>query len=377
MQLREVCELNGLDPETSYMMRLQTTCLDDTANSYISEPFHVYSLHDAVLHGGIRVYGVRRLAESTDSDVPTIIETVRNTIAMLLSVALTKVAVSRDQASIAIPDGTLHLGFTVAIAQVMLEINLLEAEETAHNLLGIMSGRFNTTSGNFTFAGAISHYIGQGVTVEMTSKPTLQVLDGLLPACSAPRAINLMSPDWSPKSCAGRDWHSDLCVVPCRTGYWSDGAYECNVDATWEGSPRCVPEWAVGVWSTCNSTCGPGMQLREVWCPAGDGCERARPTDQQHCYATASCEWQVEAWTACSTECGIGLHTRSVTCSSAVKLIARSQGQRAAILVKTTQTVIGSSRLGARAAIDVAQAPIPGVCGARRTISHIADNLHR
>ena len=48
-------------------------------------------------------------------------------------------------------------------------------------------------------------------------------------------------------------------------------------DSEWE-------EW--GDWSTCNSSCGPGLKIRARGCKGGDGaCRPGKPTDTTNCNA--------------------------------------------------------------------------------------------
>ncbi|XP_030632604.1 A disintegrin and metalloproteinase with thrombospondin motifs 9 [Chanos chanos] len=87
---------------------------------------------------------------------------------------------------------------------------------------------------------------------------------------------------------------------------------------------RC-PKWKTSDWGECSSTCGSGIQHREVFCVIGDRrraqvseCEGAeRPPSSQNC-RIADCpstyRWSAGDWQACSQTCGSGLRRRTVAC---------------------------------------------------------------
>jgi hypothetical protein len=82
--------------------------------------------------------------------------------------------------------------------------------------------------------------------------------------------------------------------------------------------------WRVGAFGTCNSSCGAGVQAREVFCASASGplagaelCPQAdRPRAQQTCvdYSGCSYSWSTSIFTNCSTVCGAGVKQRTVTC---------------------------------------------------------------
>jgi MYXO-CTERM domain-containing protein len=98
------------------------------------------------------------------------------------------------------------------------------------------------------------------------------------------------------------------------------------------GNARAQDEyWFTGTWSACDTTCGEGLQTREVFCCLPPSCASIvpdaqcatlgpRPTDTQPCTATNSCvyTWQTGPWGECSAECDGGLMIREVTCFETV-----------------------------------------------------------
>uniref|UniRef100_A0A914I3N7 Papilin n=1 Tax=Globodera rostochiensis TaxID=31243 RepID=A0A914I3N7_GLORO len=95
----------------------------------------------------------------------------------------------------------------------------------------------------------------------------------------------------------------------------------------------CEPEWFVGKWEPCSTTCGDrGVQFRVLYCHRvfADGrritvsdanCteerQLPRPDMSQQCARWSCPEWQAGPWSACSSQCGDAKQFRSVTCRSA------------------------------------------------------------
>lgn len=80
--------------------------------------------------------------------------------------------------------------------------------------------------------------------------------------------------------------------------------------------------WMTGKWSACSSTCGDGSRTREVTC-GRDGNQSfchlnasAKPALQEACHDSSGCSWQVSDWSGCSTSCGKGMQLRNLSCSS-------------------------------------------------------------
>ncbi|MBN3308697.1 ATS9 metalloproteinase, partial [Amia calva] len=132
-----------------------------------------------------------------------------------------------------------------------------------------------------------------------------------------------------------------LCSVSCGKGY----KYRRVVCMSKSGKPvpeesckhlakpskqrRCrggrCPKWKTEIWGQCSSSCGRGVQQREVFCQVGNQrsseeseCQQsAKPLSTQPCQA-ADCpsvyRWSEEEWRECSQSCGSGSRERKVVC---------------------------------------------------------------
>ncbi len=132
-------------------------------------------------------------------------------------------------------------------------------------------------------------------------------------ACSAPcgggtrtRTVNCVS------VLTGAVVSDTLCSSTARP----DSSEPCNTD------PCAQPQWTVGDWDACSTTCGPGIQTRTVQCTlagvvvADAQCASAgpRPKSTQSCNLGACGVWIVGDWSDCSAPCGQSVRTRSVLC---------------------------------------------------------------
>uniref|UniRef100_UPI00398F4A74 ADAMTS-like protein 1 n=1 Tax=Pristiophorus japonicus TaxID=55135 RepID=UPI00398F4A74 len=90
----------------------------------------------------------------------------------------------------------------------------------------------------------------------------------------------------------------------------------------------CPPRWEFGKWSACSSSCGVGLQTRDVFCVhllsresdetaiLGDkNCPQLKPDNVQACNPfNCPPDWHSEGWQQCSQNCGGGVQIRRVHC---------------------------------------------------------------
>ncbi|XP_038659917.1 ADAMTS-like protein 1 isoform X2 [Scyliorhinus canicula] len=90
----------------------------------------------------------------------------------------------------------------------------------------------------------------------------------------------------------------------------------------------CPPRWEFGKWSACSSSCGVGLQTRDVFClhllsresdqtvALGDkNCPQPKPDNVQACNQfNCPPDWLSEQWQQCSQSCGGGVQTRRALC---------------------------------------------------------------
>ncbi|XP_062904993.1 ADAMTS-like protein 1 [Mobula hypostoma] len=90
----------------------------------------------------------------------------------------------------------------------------------------------------------------------------------------------------------------------------------------------CPPRWELGKWSPCSSSCGLGLQTRDVFCMhllshetnetatlEDKNCPQPKPDNVQACNQV-SCppDWHAEEWQKCSQSCGRGIQIRQIFC---------------------------------------------------------------
>ncbi|XP_076245559.1 thrombospondin type-1 domain-containing protein 4 [Calliopsis andreniformis] len=135
------------------------------------------------------------------------------------------------------------------------------------------------------------------------------------------------------------EW-SSKCSAECGTGVetrqvaCADGSeLFCNPKDRPETERQCFgkrtncdnAKWFTGPWTACSTSCGVGVQYREVLCVArtsnefvvlaSSNCNESRPADEQMCRAPACTpEWFTSDWSKCSVTCGTGVQTRLVRC---------------------------------------------------------------
>nr|XP_031837415.1 thrombospondin type-1 domain-containing protein 4-like [Nomia melanderi]XP_031837416.1 thrombospondin type-1 domain-containing protein 4-like [Nomia melanderi]XP_031837417.1 thrombospondin type-1 domain-containing protein 4-like [Nomia melanderi]XP_031837418.1 thrombospondin type-1 domain-containing protein 4-like [Nomia melanderi]XP_031837419.1 thrombospondin type-1 domain-containing protein 4-like [Nomia melanderi]XP_031837420.1 thrombospondin type-1 domain-containing protein 4-like [Nomi len=109
----------------------------------------------------------------------------------------------------------------------------------------------------------------------------------------------------------------------------------CEYDAKITPTTIPPPQWNVGTWSSCSTSCGPGKRTRAVTCVTqGPPCNHeTKPITQEACdYGPCttklpslnvvstrlqSPQWLYTEWSeGCSSECGTGVQTRKVFCDS-------------------------------------------------------------
>jgi len=89
----------------------------------------------------------------------------------------------------------------------------------------------------------------------------------------------------------------DSLRVECAEGYFNyDGVPTCmctgGLSLICQFCERIIYSWATSVWSTCSTTCGPGVQMRNLTCVGSHGVEvdssfcsnSIRPSEQRQCY---------------------------------------------------------------------------------------------
>ncbi|KAK5936204.1 hypothetical protein CgunFtcFv8_027669, partial [Champsocephalus gunnari] len=139
------------------------------------------------------------------------------------------------------------------------------------------------------------------------------------------------------------------CSASCGTGFRSSSfrcvarlnqrqVSEALCDSSSKPAPQqeacslqpCPAFWDIGEWSECSTTCGLGMQHRQVLCRQiyanrtlnvhTGRCEHLeRPEITSSCQLKICSEWQVRSeWSACSVPCGLGQRSREVRCVSNV-----------------------------------------------------------
>ncbi|XP_033117455.1 A disintegrin and metalloproteinase with thrombospondin motifs 16-like [Anneissia japonica] len=105
---------------------------------------------------------------------------------------------------------------------------------------------------------------------------------------------------------------------------------ECDAANKPVSSRSCTgelcPSWKIGDWSACSVVCGGGFQTREVFCamqtngqqkilPDSD-CTNFKPDTTQSCIGSdcSTALWKIGNWGTCSSTCGYGVQTREVEC---------------------------------------------------------------
>ncbi|XP_058163614.1 A disintegrin and metalloproteinase with thrombospondin motifs 12 [Dasypus novemcinctus] len=160
---------------------------------------------------------------------------------------------------------------------------------------------------------------------------TILIAEGFL--LNASNYKHLMTGHSPPQWIVG-DWSE--CSTTCGLGtYWrhvecsthrdSDCAAVQKPDPAKRCHLRPCAGWRVGKWSKCSRNCSGGFKIREIQCVDGREQRSLRPF---HCHflagfpppLSASCNpepceaWQAEPWSQCSRTCGGGVQERQVSC---------------------------------------------------------------
>lgn len=182
---------------------------------------------------------------------------------------------------------------------------------------GLGTGNCNWTAGAW---GACSATLcgSRGTRLREVTCPSAEGIAGChavrpiaVEECLASTACSWRVSEWS--SCQSEcGWGTQVRSVSCQ-GVSEDGCSGPRPADSREcyGSAGC--RWWLSSWSECNSTCGEGVQLREVVC---DGeCEGPGPSSSRACHRASSCTWAPGDWADCSVDCGAGVQLRSVVCT--------------------------------------------------------------
>lgn len=101
-----------------------------------------------------------------------------------------------------------------------------------------------------------------------------------------------------------------------------------------ESGVDCVDyDWVIGAWGDCSAVCGPGLQIRNVYCretilsgpregninqTEGAKCVNAglgpKPKASRDCDPQPTCRYDVGFWSFCTVTCGTGIQIRQVEC---------------------------------------------------------------
>ncbi|KAI6211925.1 BMA-GON-1, isoform e [Aphelenchoides besseyi] len=141
-----------------------------------------------------------------------------------------------------------------------------------------------------------------------------------------------ISTNWSTcsSSCGQGHRHRDVFCVDTLTKQVRVDSSLCDSGTKPMTDHKCrirnCPRWYREPWSTCSTTCGPGVRKREVYCkrnrrerlPDHMCLLRHRPEDAKPCELKRcpTYRWRVGPWTRCSDPCKTGEQFRRVYCMS-------------------------------------------------------------
>ncbi|XP_072889071.1 A disintegrin and metalloproteinase with thrombospondin motifs 17 isoform X3 [Hemitrygon akajei] len=131
--------------------------------------------------------------------------------------------------------------------------------------------------------------------------------------------------NWSPCSSTcgkGIQVRNVTCVYQLQNGtYFNTRSLYCLGPKPWavrgcEGR-ECLTMWEASDWSKCSTDCGRGIHLRTVNCTNPQRkCDLAtKPREEEECEDHSNCyKWRTGEWSKCSSTCGRGLQSRVVQC---------------------------------------------------------------
>ncbi|XP_026229570.1 ADAMTS-like protein 2 isoform X2 [Anabas testudineus] len=115
------------------------------------------------------------------------------------------------------------------------------------------------------------------------------------------------------------------------------------------GDRDCAPHWVEQEWQQCNTTCGRGVQHRQVVCAGLEGgvfkefpdssCDQSKKPDiSSSCFQRPCSKWFTTSWSQCSKTCGTGVQVREVKCYQGEELVIRGHSCNSALKPKARQS---------------------------------------
>ncbi|XP_072571069.1 A disintegrin and metalloproteinase with thrombospondin motifs 9 isoform X2 [Paramormyrops kingsleyae] len=148
------------------------------------------------------------------------------------------------------------------------------------------------------------------------SGPCPQWVYGSWGECTKPCGNGMKTRQVVCQSLTGRRFHDLSCDILDKP----PDREQCNT----EPCPS-NPHWNAGPWSSCSAACGKGYRYRKVTCVSRSGrpvpeesCQKLPPPNRQRRCRGGRCpKWKTGSWGECSSSCGRGVQTREVVCDIA------------------------------------------------------------